>query len=376
MIKKRLGAALSLLKNLPGFNTRRRIVVIESDDWGSIRMPSKEAYNKLKEKGYKVEKDPYSKFDTLATEEDLTRIFEVFSKFKDKNGRHPQITANSVVANPDFKRIKESQFEEYSYEPFATTLKSYPGCENVLALWQQGKEAGLFYPQYHGREHLNVKLWLNALQAGQKSALDAFELNMFAVNSDDTLGSRDNYMAAFDFYDDVHEQEIVEIAKDGARLFEEIHGYKSESFIAPCYIWSKSVEEVLGQMGVKTIQGIVKTQLPNPGTKQGYRTRYQYMGKKSSFGQYYLMRNAFMEASNDKRLGADFCLKGVERAFRMNKPAIISSHRLNFLGGLNEQNQKENFVEFEILFSTLLKRWPQVEFMNSQELGELIRSKS
>lgn len=28
--------------NLPGWHTRRKIVVIESDDWGSIRMPSKE----------------------------------------------------------------------------------------------------------------------------------------------------------------------------------------------------------------------------------------------------------------------------------------------------------------------------------------------
>ena len=32
------------LLNIPGCRTNRHIVVIESDDWGSIRMPSKEVY--------------------------------------------------------------------------------------------------------------------------------------------------------------------------------------------------------------------------------------------------------------------------------------------------------------------------------------------
>ena len=32
------------LLNIPGWRTKRHIVVIESDDWGSIRMPSKEVY--------------------------------------------------------------------------------------------------------------------------------------------------------------------------------------------------------------------------------------------------------------------------------------------------------------------------------------------
>lgn len=32
------------LLNIPGWRTNRKIVVIESDDWGSIRMPSQEVY--------------------------------------------------------------------------------------------------------------------------------------------------------------------------------------------------------------------------------------------------------------------------------------------------------------------------------------------
>ena len=43
------------LLNLPGFHTNRKIVVIESDDWGSIRMPSREIYDFLIRQGHKVD---------------------------------------------------------------------------------------------------------------------------------------------------------------------------------------------------------------------------------------------------------------------------------------------------------------------------------
>lgn len=372
MIKTAIRSTLRYLKNVPGFTTNRRIVVVESDDWGSIRMPSKQAFSALKKKGYAVDNDAYSLYDSLATERDLTRLFELLSKYKDIHGRHPILTANTVVTNPNFAQIRADRFERYSYEPFTETLKSYPNCAHSYALWQKGIAESLFHPQFHGREHLNVRLWLNALKAGLKPAHDTFELNMFAVNSNETLGNRDNYMAAFDFYDPQHEQEVLAIVEDGMKLFKDMHGYTSKTFIAPCYTWSNSVEKKMAELGVEAVQGIVKRKVPKSSK---YKIAYNYMGKKNKYGQHYLMRNAFMEASHDKNWGADYCLKSVELAFRLNKPAIISSHRVNFLGGLNEKNQLDNFKEFEKIFSTILKKWPSTEFMSSDELGHIIRSK-
>ena len=51
------------LANLPGWRTNRKIVVIESDDWGSIQMPSKLAYSNLLKKGIGVDKSYL--YDTL-----------------------------------------------------------------------------------------------------------------------------------------------------------------------------------------------------------------------------------------------------------------------------------------------------------------------
>ncbi|TVL99739.1 MAG: hypothetical protein CV087_16955 [Candidatus Brocadia sp. WS118] len=375
MIKAAIRSTLGYLKNIPGFTTNRRIVVLESDDWGSVRMPSKSAFAILKKKGYDIDSDAYCLYDTLATEKDLTRLFELLLKYKDANGNHPIITANAVVANPNFAQIRADEFERYSYELFTETLKSYPNCERSFELWQKGRAEGLFHPQFHGREHLNVRLWMKALKMGLKPALDTFELNMFAVNSDETLGNRDNYMAAFDFYDKLHEQEVLAIVEEGMRLFKNIHGYASKTFIAPCYTWSNSVEKKMAELGVESVQGIVKRKVPKGNKSSRYRTVYNYMGKKNKYGQHYLMRNAFMEASHNKNWGADYCLKSVEQAFKLNKPAIISSHRVNFLGSLEERNQVYNFKEFEKIFSTILKKWPSTEFMSSDELGRIMGSK-
>jgi len=99
-----------IISNIPGWHTDRRIIVIESDDWGSIRMPNKQAYNLLLSKGIRVDSCPYNRYDSLASEEDLSMLFEVLDRFRDINGNPPILTANCVLVNPDFKRISESGF--------------------------------------------------------------------------------------------------------------------------------------------------------------------------------------------------------------------------------------------------------------------------
>ena len=99
--------------NLRGWQTKREIVVLESDDWGTIRMPSKAVYSALLKEGIAVDKCAFNRNDTLASSEDLQALFDTLMSFKDINGNSPKITANTIVANPDFDKIRESNFEEY-----------------------------------------------------------------------------------------------------------------------------------------------------------------------------------------------------------------------------------------------------------------------
>ena len=51
--------------NVPGWRTKRKIVVIESDDWGSIRMSSLEAFNNLLKAGMRENLNHYNLYDSL-----------------------------------------------------------------------------------------------------------------------------------------------------------------------------------------------------------------------------------------------------------------------------------------------------------------------
>ena len=91
--------------------------------------------------------------------------------------------------------------------------------------------------------------------------------------------------------------------------------------------------------------------------------------KNSDFGQIQLVRNCFFEPSTSSHLDwVDECLKDVEVAFNWNRPAIICSHRLNFVGGMDEMNRNKNLKEFEKLISNIIKKWPDVVFVSSDEI--------
>ena len=138
------------LANIPGWHSKRKIVVIESDDWGSIRMRSSETIRSLSKAGIHIS-DPYNLNDSLASEQDLSNLFEVLASVKDIHNKPAVLTANTIVANPDFQKIRNSDFSEYHYEWFTDTLKKYPKHQNSFKLWKEGMGHQIFHPQYHGR---------------------------------------------------------------------------------------------------------------------------------------------------------------------------------------------------------------------------------
>jgi hypothetical protein len=359
----------------PGWDTSRKIVVIESDDWGSKSIPSKEAYEELCSAGIKINEDPYCKFDGLAEPEDLKLLFDVLTSFKDRKGCHPVITANTIMANPDFSKIKSSSFKEYHYELFTDTLRNNRRTESSFDLWREGIAKNIFFPQFHGREHLHIRDWMTALQRGNKQLLRAFELGTYSIPVEERINKRRNDLrAAFDSDTDEELREIKKYVEDGLGLFEELFKFRSYSIIAPCYTWPKQLEEKLFEMGISLLQGIAFQQEPVYGN-DCYKKRYNYLGKKNSAGQYYSVRNVFFEpVLNYEDKLVERTLKRMEEAFRLNKPVIIGSHRLNYIGSMHKSSRDRSLNLLSKLFETMLNKWPDIEFMTSAELGKLIAS--
>ena len=367
MISKR--NLLRNISNIPGWRTNRKIVVIESDDWGSIRMASKEVLDKLIKVGMPISDSRYNKNDSLASENDLSSLFEVLRSVKDKNGHHAVFTAVSVVANPDFDKIEQGGYKQYFYEPFTETLKKYPNHAKSYDLWKEGIKNRLFVPQFHGREHLNVIVWLKALRNGNQDTLLAFKNKIYGISPRDFKGHI-SFQAAFDIEDISEIEYHKEVIKQGLKLFEKLFGYKARYFIPANGPFNNQLEAVAAEGGIKYI-GTSKIQLEPVGE---CRTRkvFHRIGQKNSFGQTYITRNCAFEPNENNKNWVDSCLKEIEIAFRWRKPAVISSHRVNYIGYINSLNRINGLKQLKILLHEIVKRWDNVEFLTTDQLGDLI----
>lgn len=363
-----------LAQNLPGWRTARKVVVIESDDWGSIRMPSKEIYEHLLKKGYRVDRDPFMKYDSLASEQDLQELTDVLMSVKDRNGNYAKLTLNTIMANPDFQRIREDGFRQYHYELFTDTLNKYPNHKKSFQLWQEGINTGIFKPQFHGREHLNVDRWMDALRNNENNITEAFRNQMISISSEPSELTF-SYMEALDYFSQEGNFARTEIIREGLNLFEKLFGFTPQSFMACCFIWDDPVEEQIHSDGIKYIQGIARQSIPYiRNGNHRHRYKYHYTGQRNRYDQIYLVRNATFEPSfNANTDWVDHCLAEIKIAFMLNKPAIVSSHRLNFIGSIDIRNRETNLRSFRRLLKAITDLWPDVEFMFSDEIGMEIK---
>ena len=362
-----------IYRNLAGWRTNRKIVVIESDDWGSVRMPSKQVFEKCLKAGYPVDKISYELYDSIASEDDLALLFDLLLKYKDKRGKHPLITANCLVANPDFKKIAAGNYEKYYYELVTQTFKRYPGHHNNFNVWNKGKDLNIFYPQFHGREHINVSRFMHALKKGDQDVRFGFENGMPGCINKGAIIKGNQYVGATHYHSLDDKRNKLNIILEGLDIFEQLFGYKSKTLIPPNYIWSLDFNRAVKLKGVKYFQGIHKMREPISEAESTFHNIH--LGMRSKEGQTYLVRNVTFEPSMF-RLGikdpVKQCLSEMSIAFKLKKPAVLSSHRINYVGFIDPSNRDRNLKMLDEVLKTALKRWPDIEFMSSVDLGDVI----
>ncbi|MDN3676675.1 polysaccharide (de)acetylase [Flavobacterium paronense] len=362
------------LSSVPGASIDRKIVVIESDDWGSLRMPSKEVYAFLDNNKLDVssgDSKRYNENDTLESAEDLNALYDVLTSVKDAKGNYPIFSPITIVANPDFEKIKANHFEHYYYEPFNATLNRYNRTQ-AFALWKEGIDNKLFLPEFHGREHLNVATWMRALQNKDAETHLAFDKEVWGYTNKNKFNVM--YQAAFDleFKEDLQVQK--EVITSGLDLFESLFGYKARYFVPPNGNINNALEQVASEKG---IDYIFAAKIQKEALGQGnVKNRFYWLGKKNAFGQMYTTRNCFFEPSQEGKDWLNTCLSDIEIAFRWKKPAVISTHRVNFIGGLRPENRTKGLAAFKQLLDTIVKKWPDVEFMSSAAVADSIAGKN
>lgn len=356
---------------LRSWRTREKILVIESDDWGSIRTSSREAYERLRQLGYPMDRSPFS-LDAIESDRDLEMLFETLESVRDSRHQPACVTANMIMGNPDFERIRQSGFRQYHYEPNTVTLSRLEGRARVEDLWKQGLARELFLPQFHARGHVRFWEWLDALRDGSQEALETFRLEMCGVPLAASREGRGFYAARYVDSGELSARgiDLDHIITDGLRMFHETFGYRSLSTIAPNYCWTDDVERIWVREGIRYVQGGLYQVYPRPGGKT--RRRPHFLGQRSPAGCLYLVRNCDFEPSENPDKAVARCLRRVAFAFRLGQPAVIDTHRMNYIGSIRPENRERGLAKLRELLQAIVRQWPSVVFLNSVQLGRMI----
>lgn len=354
-----------------GYQTERRIIVFESDDWGAVRVPGEDALNEFKTVFPDRKLDHYQSFDGLEKIRDIETLSGVLHRFAGSfSYGNPVFTLNFATANPCFDECVpgDAAHAHYEFEPIDVTYRAYGEGDAVLDYVRQGREKTLLHPQLHGREHLNATMWLAA--SGVDPAVDyarnlrmvgmdtAFYCNIDALNSNNRLIDGEGYL------------------RDASALFTSLFGFASKSFIPPCYVADRASENILADIGVETIQSSTMRNIPK--RDGSYSKRISAFGRFGSRGLCRLVRNVQFEPARSffNGEGIDACvtgaLDGVKTAFDRRQPAVVCTHRVNYSSRVEGAHCDYSFAALDEFLRRLSILYPDSEFMTSDQLGSLI----
>lgn len=358
--------------NLLGLFLSDKIVIIESDDWGSIRIPSLSTRDKLISLGYPLHEEMFTMKDGLEKDEDIKLLKEVLCSHKDIFGNNPILTMNMVMFNPNFKEIKKNNFKKYISESIEKTYLEFENSSNVINLIKSGYNDKVFMPQFHGREHVNVDLWMEKLQTKKDlfGFKEAFNLNVFGLTRKATFKNEPHIQAT---YDTNNTKFVNSSINDGVKEFRRIFGFVPETFIPNNYVWNPEWNYLLIQNNIKGIQGMKYHLLPLKNNEKRKKLRLKLSIDNDKIT--YLIRNCDFE-QNDVNFNLKNTLFEISLAFKMKKPAIISSHRINYSSRLGNDIRDIGLENLNKLIKEILKRWPDVMFMSSNSLVDMLNKKN
>lgn len=174
--------------------------------------------------------------------------------------------------------------------------------------------------------------------------------------------------AAFDIMNHKDLNLQKDIIASALYIFYDLYKIKSKMFTPPAIFYNPLIEENLNKEGVKFIDVGRLFKVPQTNGKEKWQ--FNYLGREKKSGLKVLVRNAMFESNiSQSQSAVDRCLYDIEQAFKLRQPAIISNHRACFTGRIDDNNRRKGLFELDLLFSRILKKWPDVEFISINELN-------
>jgi len=305
---------------------RLRAVVLESDDWGLCAWaPDREAWTALA--GTPAFRSPAGGRyggSTLESAADVKALADLLLEHRGGDGVPPVWQANTVMANPDYARLATS-----AREARALPLVELPATPPRWArpgLWDDVRracEAGVWWIELHGLHHLPENAWLSALRRGDDDARRALEQQSPVCSAVEASGEYDPQEPA--------ETRRRNLERAVAR-FHALTGRAPRSFCPPDYRWDESLETEAERLGVTTFQG--KAEQAGHAWPRLRRLLVGLRWPHARGARFYMPpRIAFEPCGGGEaraRSAVEDALRAVRAAWKRARPAVLSSHRLNY----------------------------------------------
>ena len=369
-------ALLNNLKNIPGWRTTEKLVVLAVDDYGNVRQDSAATKQRMSDAGLDMS-GRFDGFDTVETRQDLEALFDVLSSVSDGQGRTAVVTPYTLCANLDFDAVNTGE-ASYKYESLPQTfarLEDYQGqaYRGAWDLWREGIRLGLLKPQFHGREHINIELLERKLRSGDKALTINLENHSMAALGVEPSMPGVGFTHAFGLWDRSELARHREIIADGLQLFERVFGFHSKTFTPPAQQLHPELYAYIETLGVRAIDKPLHCvrRLDQHESKREFNVLGPCVGN----DHVSVVRNVVFEPTNDRAFDAvKLALDQVAAAFRWRRPAIISSHRVNFAGHIDPDNREFGLGALKRLLGGIVERWPDVQFISADVLVDKIEA--
>lgn len=305
---------------------RLKAVVLESDDWGLCAwVPDEQAHRVLAgQPAFRSEPGQRYGRSTLESAADVKRLEGVLLEFRGGDGLPPVWQANTIVAAPDYERLVPPMFEVEGLP--VVGLDALPARwrrPGLLDSYRHAEAAGVWCAELHGLHHLPETAWLHALRRGQHEARAAHEQHSPICAAVESSGE----------YDAAEPQEVrARVLRDALARFTALFGRAPGSFCPPDYRFDEWLEGEAESLGLTTLQG-----KPEQSGSRWTALRRRWLGMQfphTNGVRFYLPPRIAFEprggAAAHGPVGIEAAHAAARDAWKAGRPAIVSSHRLNY----------------------------------------------
>jgi len=305
---------------------RLKAVVIQSDDWGLCAwVPDDQAHRVLAgQPAFRTPAGQRYGRSTLESATDVNRLAATLLEFRGGDGLPPVWQANTVVASPDWPRLLPPRFEALEL-PLAVPGAAPGRWERpgLAAAIGSARAQGLWWPELHGLHHLPAGAWLGALRQGRNDARLAHEQQSPICAAVEASGE----------YDPAEPREVrARDLREALSRFEAAFGRRPASFCPPDYRFDDWLEAEAESLGLTTLQG--KPEQAGAGLAPLRRRLLRLRFPHFAGARFYLPPRVAFEprgqADPAGRLGAEAAHRAAREAWRGGRPAVLSTHRLNY----------------------------------------------